>query len=81
LRTLVIGEDVTDREGHLARRLDATPGATYLVRPDQHLAARWRSFDGHAIEAAWERARGGALRATPSPGGREAGVRGYGLSV
>jgi 3-(3-hydroxy-phenyl)propionate hydroxylase len=53
-----IGEDMIDTTGLLARRLDATPGATYLLRPDQHLCARWRSFDGGKIEAARDRALG-----------------------
>jgi 3-(3-hydroxy-phenyl)propionate hydroxylase len=52
----VIGEDFLDREGIFARRFDATPGATYLVRPDQHLCARWRHFDAAAIARAHRRA-------------------------
>jgi 3-(3-hydroxy-phenyl)propionate hydroxylase len=54
--TTVIGEDVFDREGLFAQRLDATPGSTYLVRPDQHLCARWRTFDAGAIASARRRA-------------------------
>jgi 3-(3-hydroxy-phenyl)propionate hydroxylase len=57
-RILVVGEDLIDDEGFFARRFDATPGATYLVRPDQHLAARWRRFDADAIAAASLRLRG-----------------------
>jgi 3-(3-hydroxy-phenyl)propionate hydroxylase len=57
-RALVIGQDLLDPEGHFARRFDATPGATYLVRPDQHLAARWRTADGQAVAAASRRLRG-----------------------
>jgi 3-(3-hydroxy-phenyl)propionate hydroxylase len=52
----VIGEDLLDNEGKFTQRFDATPGATYLVRPDQHLSARWRSFDAAALVLARERA-------------------------
>ncbi len=52
----VIGDDLMDDEGKFTQRFDATPGATYLVRPDQHLCARWRSFDAAAIKRARERA-------------------------
>jgi 3-(3-hydroxy-phenyl)propionate hydroxylase len=45
-----------DDEGKFTQRFDATPGATYLVRPDQHLCGRWRSFDAAAIKRARERA-------------------------
>ena len=47
---------VADAEGTAARRYDATPGTTYLVRPDQHVAARWRAPDTQAIREARERA-------------------------
>ena len=52
----VIGEDFFDREGKFTQRFDATPGAAYLVRPDQHLCARWRSFDAAAMARAHRRA-------------------------
>jgi 3-(3-hydroxy-phenyl)propionate hydroxylase len=48
----VIGEDYLDQTGIFAQRFDATPGATYLVRPDQHLCARWRQFDAAAVARA-----------------------------
>ena len=41
-----------DAEGVAARRFDARPGTTYLLRPDQHVCARWRSFDAARIRAA-----------------------------
>ncbi len=53
-----IGIDVLDINGRLAERYDAAPGTTYLIRPDQHVAARWRSFDAGKITAAIERAIG-----------------------
>src|SRR5580704_7842151 len=52
----VVGEDVFDRDGLFTQRLDATPGSTYLVRPDQHLCARWRAFDAGALAGARRRA-------------------------
>jgi 3-(3-hydroxy-phenyl)propionate hydroxylase len=58
IRIACIGEDVIDTTSLIARRLDATPGAAYLLRPDQHLCARWRSFDRRKIDAARDRALG-----------------------
>ncbi|MTH96597.1 FAD-dependent oxidoreductase [Roseibium sp. RKSG952] len=34
------------------RYLGRAPGAVYLVRPDQHVAARWRNFDETAVRLA-----------------------------
>jgi 3-(3-hydroxy-phenyl)propionate hydroxylase len=48
--------DVVDTEGHLTRRYDGQPGTCYLLRPDQHVAARWRAFDAAALHAAVARA-------------------------
>ncbi len=55
---LSVGVDVDDFDGAVARRLDATPGAVYLLRPDYHLCARWRSYDSHKVAAARDRAKG-----------------------
>jgi 3-(3-hydroxy-phenyl)propionate hydroxylase len=43
-------------EGLAARRYDARAGTCYLIRPDQHVAARWRRFDAAAVRAALARA-------------------------
>jgi 3-(3-hydroxy-phenyl)propionate hydroxylase len=47
-----------DRDGLIAQRLDARPGSAYLIRPDQHVAARWRTFDAGLLRAALRRATG-----------------------
>jgi 3-(3-hydroxy-phenyl)propionate hydroxylase len=47
-----------DSEGLFASRFDATPGAAYLLRPDQHLCGRWRSYDPEKVAAAHRRALG-----------------------
>lgn len=41
-----------------ARYLGAAPGAVYLIRPDQHVAARWRHFDEAEVTRALARALG-----------------------
>lgn len=58
LKRIVIGRDLIDRDGHFARRFDASPGAAYLVRPDQHLAARWRTPGTASLTAAARRMHG-----------------------
>ena len=40
------------------KRYDAQPGTTYLFRPDQHVCARWRTYDEQAVNAAIARASG-----------------------
>jgi 3-(3-hydroxy-phenyl)propionate hydroxylase len=42
----------------MARRYDAKPGTAYLLRPDQHVLARWRSLDSARLQAAMARALG-----------------------
>ncbi|CAN7728511.1 FAD-dependent oxidoreductase [Variovorax sp. LjRoot130] len=39
-----------------AQRYDAQPGTVYLLRPDQHVCARWRAPSSFAIRAALARA-------------------------
>lgn len=47
-----VGRDIEDTEGLLNKRYDGESGAVYLLRPDQHVAARWRTFDNEKIKAA-----------------------------
>ncbi|MEO5695974.1 MAG: FAD-dependent oxidoreductase [Burkholderiaceae bacterium] len=44
-------------DGELAaERYDARPGTTYLLRPDQHVCARWRTPTPQALRQAFDRA-------------------------
>ncbi|NUA30878.1 FAD-dependent oxidoreductase [Cupriavidus basilensis] len=47
-----------DAEGLAALRYDARPGTLYLIRPDQHVCARWRQVDIAAVQQAMSRATG-----------------------
>jgi 3-(3-hydroxy-phenyl)propionate hydroxylase len=61
IRSVCVGEDIADPDGVVTQRLDATPGAVYLLRPDQHLCARWRKYDAAKVAAARDRAMGRAM--------------------
>ena len=41
-----------DPRGIVAQRYDAKHGTVYLLRPDQHVAARWRRLDAAKVKAA-----------------------------
>jgi len=43
---------LSDAEGWAFQRYDTVDGAAYLIRPDQHVAARWRAFDPAKVRAA-----------------------------
>jgi 3-(3-hydroxy-phenyl)propionate hydroxylase len=58
IKLTTIGEDLLDCEHLFAQRFDAKPGTVYLLRPDQHVCARWRSYNKNKIVAAHRRALG-----------------------
>jgi 3-(3-hydroxy-phenyl)propionate hydroxylase len=51
-------EALHDTQGLAGQRYDARPGTAYLLRPDQHIAARWRRPTNAKVHAALIRARG-----------------------
>jgi 3-(3-hydroxy-phenyl)propionate hydroxylase len=51
---------LTDARGLVAARYDGRAGTCYLLRPDQHVCARWRGFELATVKAAIARATGDA---------------------
>jgi 3-(3-hydroxy-phenyl)propionate hydroxylase len=49
---------LVDTQGWMAKRYDTQPSTTYLLRPDQHVLARWRNLDSAQLQAAMARALG-----------------------
>ena len=58
LKVLEVGLDFSDTADDLTRRYDLVGGAAYLIRPDQHVAARWRRLEAVAVGNALRRALG-----------------------
>jgi hypothetical protein len=52
---------LVDVQGLFAKRYDAQSGSAWLVRPDQHIAARWRRFELQAVEQALRVAMGSSI--------------------
>lgn len=55
VKVLAVGRDLHDPQGLLAERYDGQSGTAYLIRPDQHVAARWRQLDAQQVEQALAR--------------------------
>ncbi|MDM0115381.1 FAD-dependent oxidoreductase [Variovorax sp. J22R133] len=52
----VVQVPLDDAHALAAARYDAQPGTVYLLRPDQHVCARWRRADVDAVRTAMDRA-------------------------
>ena len=55
VRVITVGVDIEGETGELIERYDGRPGTVYLIRPDQHVPARWRAWNIAKIEAALRR--------------------------
>ena len=49
---------IVDTQGLMAKRYDGKAGTVYLLRPDQHVTARWRVLDAAKVQQAVARATG-----------------------
>ncbi len=58
VKVLVLDQDVQDTQGLVAKRLGMQAGSAYLVRPDQHICARWHHPTQALVSAAYLRATG-----------------------
>lgn len=56
VRVLAVGRDVKDTKGLIGERYDGKPGTAYLIRPDQHVAARFRDVTPAKVRAALDTA-------------------------
>ena len=56
------GLGLVDTEGLVQQRYEGLPGTTYLIRPDQHVAARWRTWSPEAVRQALRQATGNLRR-------------------
>ena len=54
-----------DIDGLVTQRYDARPDTLYLMRPDQHVCARWRSVNAAKLANAVLRASGHPAPAQP----------------
>lgn len=64
--------DVPDCDGTIAARYGAAPGCAYLLRPDQHIVARWSTAEPDGIDAALAGMMGAPSAAEPLYTPREA---------
>jgi 3-(3-hydroxy-phenyl)propionate hydroxylase len=55
---------LVDVQGLFAKRYDAQTGSVWLVRPDQHIAARWRRYQAQAVKQALHVAIGVSMATT-----------------
>jgi hypothetical protein len=58
---------LADADGHFRARYGVrASGAAYLLRPDQHICARWMSLDAGRLQSALTTALGGTASTTVS---------------